>query len=403
MIYLIRSGFWLNSNIAVTSLLSFLLSIAFANLLSKETFGVYQFILSAGSLLTALTQTGMNTAIIKAVARGNDGALRASIKPQLRWNTIASAVSLIVAVYYASRGNTSYALMFSIVAIAIPIFQTYNGYSAFFSGKKDFYHIFVFNTALSFMYFFPMLAVVYVTKNPICMVLTYYATNTLGTYFLYRKTFEIYPTAKMSTKQLDLPYAKKLSFSNILPSFLVSADSVIVYYLLGPAMLAIYVIVFQIPERVLSLTRTITSAAFPKLSTHTPESIRSVILSKVVRLFFLALIVAFVYAIFSGLIFSLFFPAYKSALHLTYIASGASIFSVIASFTITTLIATSEDSRVYTVNTIYPIISIISIVIGTVFGGLSGAIIGKGIGSCLTIALSLSAIFSKRRLQRGRK
>ena len=59
MIYLARGGFWLTLGQVISSLSAFLLAIAFANLLPKETYGEYKYILSIASILAIPTLTGM--------------------------------------------------------------------------------------------------------------------------------------------------------------------------------------------------------------------------------------------------------------------------------------------------------------------------------------------------------
>ena len=51
MVYLAHGGFWLSFGQIISSLSSFLLAIAFANLLPKETYGNYKYILSIASIL----------------------------------------------------------------------------------------------------------------------------------------------------------------------------------------------------------------------------------------------------------------------------------------------------------------------------------------------------------------
>ena len=91
MVYLAKNSFWMNSNTVITSGFSFILSIAFAHLVSKETYGVYQFLISISSIIGGLTLIGMNSAVTQAVARGFEGVLRESVKVQLKFGLLSSA------------------------------------------------------------------------------------------------------------------------------------------------------------------------------------------------------------------------------------------------------------------------------------------------------------------------
>ncbi|MGH7174938.1 MAG: hypothetical protein ACREGR_01095, partial [Minisyncoccia bacterium] len=75
MVYLAGAGFWSNLNFVIVSVFALLLSIAFANFLPKDVFGLYQYLLSLSALLTAITLASMNFAVSQSVARGFEGDL----------------------------------------------------------------------------------------------------------------------------------------------------------------------------------------------------------------------------------------------------------------------------------------------------------------------------------------
>lgn len=393
--YLLRSSLWLNANYGVSSLTSFILSIGLANFLSKDTFGIYQFIISFGSFITAFTLTGMNTAITKAVASGDEGFVLRSIKSQLTWNTLVSFIPLCAAIYYLYKGNILYTGMLVILAIAIPYITTYNSYSAFLIGKGNFRQHFLYTTTLSLIYVVPMLIIIYAIPHPLALVCTYYVTNALGNYLLFKRviaqySLKTYDGAEKNTSLMR--YGKKLSISNILPSLLTTTDTILVYHFIGPAYLAIYTITFNIPERIIGVLRTITSAAVPKFSKHTPESLRGVIVGKVIRMFLVASVCCVVYILCAPFLFHIFFPSYSDYIGLTRIASISSVFAITASFALTALISSHQSIVVHRVNTLYPLISIISIVTGITLAGITGAVIGKGIGAFCTILIVLIAM-----------
>ena len=76
MMYLAQGGFWIALGHIVNGLLAFSLIVAFANLLSKETYGIYRYILSIAGVLNIFVLSGMGTAISRSVASGNEGAFR---------------------------------------------------------------------------------------------------------------------------------------------------------------------------------------------------------------------------------------------------------------------------------------------------------------------------------------
>lgn len=59
MVYLAKGGFWLTTGQGVASLASLVLAIAFANLLPKEAYGNYKYILAVVGVLTLFGLTGI--------------------------------------------------------------------------------------------------------------------------------------------------------------------------------------------------------------------------------------------------------------------------------------------------------------------------------------------------------
>src|SRR5688572_20479176 len=72
MLYLARGGFWTVLNFVVAGSVSIALAVAFANLLPKETYGTYRYVLSIANAFGFLALTGMNAAVTRSVARGHD-------------------------------------------------------------------------------------------------------------------------------------------------------------------------------------------------------------------------------------------------------------------------------------------------------------------------------------------
>src|SRR3989344_8728279 len=94
MVYLTVGGFWLILGKIVFNISGFLLIIAFANLLSKEAYGTYQYVLSVASILAIPTLSGMNSAIVRAVAQGYEGSFLPAIKTQIQWGILGGLASL---------------------------------------------------------------------------------------------------------------------------------------------------------------------------------------------------------------------------------------------------------------------------------------------------------------------
>ena len=100
MVYLAKGGFWLTINQIISISSAFLLSIALANLLPKEIYGQYKCIISIFSILAISTLPGMDTAVTRSIAQGNEGSFKQALKTKMKWGLLGALVSLCFAIYY---------------------------------------------------------------------------------------------------------------------------------------------------------------------------------------------------------------------------------------------------------------------------------------------------------------
>src|SRR5690606_26617860 len=136
MLYIGKNGFWVLFNQSTSSVLSLLLMVAFANLLPKETYGTYSYILALASILNIFTLTGMNEAVARAVASGKAGVLRPAVVYQLKWNLLMLLASLLLGSYYLIQGDVVFATSLYILGLFVPATLAFNTYSSFLEGKK---------------------------------------------------------------------------------------------------------------------------------------------------------------------------------------------------------------------------------------------------------------------------
>jgi len=103
MLYLAKGGFWWTAGRAGLFLISFLTMIAFAHWLPKEGYGTYQFVLAGLGFFTIFTLSGIDISLIKSTAQGKEGTLSLAVKEKIKFGTIGSLLSLILAGWYLYR------------------------------------------------------------------------------------------------------------------------------------------------------------------------------------------------------------------------------------------------------------------------------------------------------------
>lgn len=387
MVYLAKSTFWLNANSVVSSIFSFILSIAFAHLLPKESYGTYQFLLSLFSFVGAFTLSGMNVAIIRAVSRGFEGSFLKSIRPQFQWSLAAFVVASGIATYYFLHENITLSVGMLVVAVLTPFLTTFNTYSAFVTGKKDFRRMFWNYQVINVLLTLAMLVALLYTNNPALIALTNLGINTVVAIFLFFLTIRHYhPNSQEDPETLTL--GKHLSLSGLIANTIAQLDKILIFHYVGVIELAIYTFATAIPERLFNTIRSITVSALPKFSLRTPEEVRHGLLSKSLRFFLLSLAAAIVYALLAPLLFKIFFSTYLESIPYSQVYFFMIALGSLHMLPLTALNGLGLHRELYVFNTATAIFKILIMLILVLLYGAWGLVFSKGVSGLFNFGLS---------------
>jgi O-antigen/teichoic acid export membrane protein len=391
MVYLVQAGWWLNLGVIVTSLLSLLLSIAYANLLPPATYGLYQYLLSISGLVASIALPGMNSAVAQAVARGYEGVMRKAVRAQFQWMPIPMIIAFGVAVYYFAHGVTDIGIGLIAIAILTPLVNVFNTYAAFLEGRRDFKNGFYLGFLITVASYGSMFLAILVAKDAAVLIIVNLGVNLILTLYAYFKTLRIYtPNDKVDPETVT--YGRHLSVLSAV-GLLNQVDSVLVFHFLGAVQLAVYSFATLIPERAGSLLNFVGTASLPKFANQPVAYIRKHILGKIGRLALLGVAAAIVYAALAPLLFHFLFPKYASSIG--YTQAFAAIIALIAvTTTVNSLLYAKRFTReIYVIGFSQPILLIVLQVPLLIKFGIAGMIAAQLITSAVTILLSLYLFF----------
>ena len=312
MVYLTKGGFWLVFSQAMSTLFSFVLAVAFSRLVSKEVYGNYKYILSLGSVLTAFSLTGIASAITQAVVRGYDGALRQGFKESLRWSFFIIIGSCVAGVYYILSDNATLGISFFIIGSFTPILNSSMLFLPFLNGKKEFRKIAIYNIWESVVPATAMLGTLFFTQNIIILVFSYFVSNSLIAYLLYRRTLSHYKPSNLIDAR-SLPFGKHVSLLNILGVIGDKIDSLLLFHFFGGSTLAVYTFATAIPNQIIGVFKNIGLLVIPRYANRDLESIKHELYRKMARLAIVLAIMVVLYYFLAPYFFSLFFPQYIEA------------------------------------------------------------------------------------------
>jgi len=375
MVYLAEGGSWLSLGQIVSSISSFLLIIAFANLVPKETYGTYKYVLSIVGILLIPSLPGISTAVSMAATRGLDGTLALALTTKVRWGLISSLASLLLAGYYFVSGNTSLMISFLIASIFLPFIDAFGIYGAFLNGKKEFRASTKYGAIIHVISAGIMIATIFLTDNLFLILLSYFFSWTLLRYVFFRITARKF-VGSADEDPGAISYGKHLSLIKVINIMANYTDRLLVFHFLGAVPLAVYSLAIAMPEQIKGVLSSLDTLAFPKFVKRSTEDIRASFKKKALRLFLLGVVVIGAYILIAPFIYKVFFPQYLEAVFYSQLFALSMLNLTL--FPATTALKAKKNTRaLYISNFVTPIFQIIIMIIFIIWIGLLGLIIAR--------------------------
>ena len=386
MIYLAKGGFWLTLGQIVSSLSSFLLAIAFANLLPKETYGTYKYVLSLVGILSIFTLSGMNTSLTRSVARGFEGSLKPILKEKIKWGSIGSLVSLGIAAYYYLNGNLTLTICFVITAVFLPLMDPLGIYVSFLNGRKNFKLSTKYQAWSRVIATILMILILIFTKNIFLILFTYFIFYTTCRFIFLKITFK--KQRPNSEKELGtISYGWHLSLIKVISLIANNLDKIVLWHLLGASSLAIYSMSTAAPNQIKSFLQKIYTLIFPKFSKQKYIVLQKTIPKKAPIFSGFLIITIAIYILICPYIFKIFFPRYLESINFSKIFI-LSFISMPGAFFINAFLAHNMKSEIYIIRIGVPLFKIILIFILTPIYGILGVILSYIMSGIFSLILS---------------
>lgn len=386
MVYLMSGGFWLGGGHVLTIFVSFFTTVALGYFLPKTGYGDYRYVLSVFAVLSAFTLTGLNTAIIQAVARGFDGSLRQGFRLSVRWSGLAVAGALTGSAYYFWRDNTFLSTALLMIALAMPFFHGFGLFASYINGKKDFKRLSIYNAISNVVPSLTLIGAVYVTDNILLVVLTYFLSHTILGYLFYKKTLRVY--APVDTIDPDLAsYSIKLSILNVIGIVTTHIDKVIVYTTLGAVELAVYGFATAFPDQIRNLLKNLYTMMVPKFTEQQTRGGTIELSRKVKQLSLLLLVATGVYIFVAPHLYALFFPKYPESVFYSQILA-LSIFSALAMIPSSLFVAQKKEKELAQATIVGSVMQIMILIPAVYWGGLIGVCVARVFASYVNLGIA---------------
>ena len=354
MMYVVKSGFWMNANFVFVSFFGLLSSVLFARLVSKDVYGTYQFVLSLASLIAVFAPNNISTAVVRSVALGNEGDLVKATRFQVRWGIIASLIAFAIGLWYLFHGNSKLSIAVMLIAAFVPTTFALNTWIAYLQGKKDYKRYFLYNAVSTIICYGGVISMLYFKRDFLWIAfgnIFFAFIANLILYFLTKKKLD--PGNK--TDPETIPYGTRLSIIGIPAGLVGQLDALLLFHYLGAPALAIYSFATFIPEKIAGGLKFIPIIAFPKFSEKNEEEVRSFFHKKIWWLLLFLGLMAGLYAAIAPFAFKLLFPAYTGAIAFTQVYA-LSFFAIAAGVMQTALTSQKKTKELYSLTLTTPFV-----------------------------------------------
>ena len=394
MAYLASGGFWLTFGQVISAAATFGLAIAFANLLPKETYGTYKFVLSIAGVLSVFALPGMMTSLTQAVARGFEGSTTPALRARLQWGTLGGLASLGVAGYYFVSGNLTLAVSFLIVAAFLPLMDAFGIYEGLLTGKKRFRELSTYSLAQKLVSVALMVGTMFATTNLSLILLSYFMPYAVLRYLFFRHTVKKYQQ-NASVDPEAVAYGKHLSLMSVVGPIANNLDKILLFHFLGAAPLAVYTIAIAPPEQLKGILKNINILALPKFSERSLGEIYAGMKNKVWKFGLLLIAVSLIYILIAPAIFRIFFPQYLESIPYSQVFS-LSIVAVLLFLPLSVLQAHKRTKELYKFNIATAAFQTILYLVLVPLYGLWGAIAAWMIGRIFNLGYSFFLMYRLR-------
>lgn len=352
--YFMSGGAWSLFGTALSWIIAIGTTLAFANLISKETFGTYQYILAMADLFGIFILSGIDVAVARSVARGKDGSVYAGLRTKIKWSLVGSLGSLALSLYYFYMGNSTLGWAFAIVAASLPVWETFGMYVTYLQGKKRFDLNNMYEVAAQFVAAVVLIPVLFFSKDVLIILTAFIGSWTVARIFFFFLTMRQIPPNTVVDNEM-IPYGKHVTVIGAVNNISTAADRILIWHLLGPVSVAVYTFAQAVPMRATGVIKILNRLAFPKMAEKSGPELKGRLFRSILFLCIPTTVIAGVYVLLVPYVFMWFFPQYLEAIPYAQLAGVPIALQPFSLFS-TSLLAQAKKRALYFFSFIMPVV-----------------------------------------------
>ncbi|MBU1349106.1 oligosaccharide flippase family protein, partial [Patescibacteria group bacterium] len=235
-----------------------------ARWLPRETLGEFRYVLAMFGIAGIFSMSGLNASVIRGVAKGDYGIVRAALKRIALVSPLGSVLLVLAALERHLHGETTVALGILVAAVAFPIYSLCGMYGPILTGKEHVRKLVVLAVVNNILFAACFFAVILNARGLLTITLAYFGFDILirGAYTL-REVLAL-PAGSQGKGHLRL--GSHLSAIGAFQTIAYQLDQILLQRFFGYGTLANYSVAMLIPEQIKDFINSITGLMLRRFS-----------------------------------------------------------------------------------------------------------------------------------------
>jgi O-antigen/teichoic acid export membrane protein len=356
--YVAQGGAWLTVDHVINVATSIATTVVLTNVVGKDTYGSYTYLMGIFMLLLPITVSGISNAMIRSIARGHEGVLWKGTRTRLLGGFAVTIVLAGVSTFFYYQQRMELAWVTAAVCILYPFAFAADDYKSYYQARRDFYAYAVVDSAVNILVCAATIVAALTSGSLLAILGANLASRGVGNlaafYFAYTRREN--DSTDPEFGRLGRNFSIVAAINNV--SFTI--DQVLVGSLFSMEIMASYGLATRLSEPFRVIGFLINRLAWPKaVKMGGAEAARKFYSKFFILLAVLVLMAAGVLGLFPLLI-RWVFPRYTDATSLTFLMVISSLLSVLVTYLETYYISQDHLQRFYyAASTLRPALTIL--------------------------------------------
>ena len=384
-----RELFFTLLNQAVLSLGAVAVVVVLSNLLSTEVFGKTRFLASVLAIAAFFSLPGLGPVILSRMSTYSQDEFKHSLLTQLRWGAGASIGAFFFGIIFYLQHDYDLAWGFFLSGMLAPLANLYLIPGLALAGLKRFKEKFWYDTVVLGAIIAGATFGAWHVGTVAGTMIWYFSFQSIATLILLWLVMRRLPkeVSGSEVSGLDTVYGKQLTLFQLPFTLLPALEKALVFFLLGPIALAVYVVITLPIEHARGAFRSFLQfSALPHLTRDDERS------QQLRNWFYISILVSvgivLAVCLFAYALLPILFSDYLEAQPLIYLSSLAALF-LPAQVYVLGFIAKRSVNRLFSYATASFVSDVLFLVFLTTLFGLLGAVLAKVLTSLMSSIIVL--------------